>query len=47
MRRAYLFLAGGIGIAPLLPMIAALERRGASLVVRLCRPDGCVDGLRR
>jgi ferredoxin-NADP reductase len=26
---AYLFLAGGIGIAPLLPMIAALEKRGA------------------
>jgi ferredoxin-NADP reductase len=27
---AYLFLAGGIGIAPLLPMIAAVERRGAA-----------------
>jgi ferredoxin-NADP reductase len=25
----YLFLAGGIGIAPLLPMIAAVEQRGA------------------
>jgi ferredoxin-NADP reductase len=26
----YLILAGGIGVAPLLPMIAALERRGAA-----------------
>jgi ferredoxin-NADP reductase len=26
----YLFLAGGIGIAPLLPMIAAMEQRGAT-----------------
>lgn len=34
--RRYLFIAGGIGITPLLPMIRAAARRGAEWVLHYC-----------
>ena len=43
----YLFIAGGIGITPILPMIAEAEAAAAGLAAVLRRPRTGVDGLRR
>ena len=43
----YLFIAGGIGITPILPMIRAAEAAGADWRAGLRRPAARVDGLPR
>ena len=43
----YLFIAGGIGITPILPMIAAAQSARSGLAAPLRRPPSGLDGLPR
>ena len=41
----YLFIAGGIGITPMLPMIAEAEASGADVASGVRRPLALLDGV--
>lgn len=43
----YQFIAGGIGVTPMLPMIAAADAMRLRMAAALRRQDAIVDGLRR